>query len=323
VNTAGILVCSDSREVAGELLGEARRLAEDLGCEVMLCPLAEPAPFEGDEAVRAADIMYTGQVDFRDPTACVGLLVAAIEAARPRLVLVASTKLGMEVAPRAAERIAAPYAAWATGIRIDPGSDAITAQCLRYGGMAMADVGFTQGTVLLTAGTGVFEPASSAEARAPRTEPLTVEVEASGITVTGERAKPASGASLERARAVVDVGQGVRDSDDLTMVRDVAGVFQAEIGCSRPVSCDRNWLPDWIGLSGAKVKPDLCLTLGISGAIQHVVGIRESRVVAAVNMDKEAAVFTQADIGVVADLYEFIPTLLERLQERGARLAWA
>jgi electron transfer flavoprotein alpha subunit len=81
-------------------------------------------------------------------------------------------------------------------------------------------------------------------------------------------------------------------------------------------------MAEWLGLSGAKIKPELCLTVGISGAIQHVIGIRDSRVVAAVNNDEDAAIFTQADIGVVADLYEFLPVLIERLRARGARPTW-
>ena len=68
------------------------------------------------------------------------------------------------------------------------------------------------------------------------------------------------------------------------------------------MSSDRDWFPEWLGLSGRKIKPELCLTIGVSGAVQHVVGIRDSRVIAAVNNDENAAIFTQADIGVVADL---------------------
>ena len=88
------------------------------------------------------------------------------------------------------------------------------------------------------------------------------------------------------------------------------------------MSSDRDWFPEWLGLSGAKVKPELCLTIGVSGAVQHVVGIRDSRVIAAVNNDENAAIFAQADIGVVADLNEFLPVLMERLKSKGARPAW-
>ena len=132
----------------------------------------------------------------------------------------------------------------------------------------------------------------------------------------------AKGARLEEAKLVVDVGQGVKQRDDLGMIRALANTLDGQLACSRPVASDRDWFPEWLGLSGAKIKPELCLTLGISGAIQHIVGIRDSRVIAAVNNDENAAIFTQADYGVVADLYEFLPALMERLKARGIRPAW-
>jgi electron transfer flavoprotein alpha subunit len=146
--------------------------------------------------------------------------------------------------------------------------------------------------------------------------------ETTRLSVIGEHAKPPSGARLQEAKAVVDIGQGMKEPEDFEMARSLADLLDGQLSCSRPVAIGRDWLPDWLGLSGAKVKPELCLTIGISGAIQHVVGIRESRVIAAVNNDETAAIFTQADIGVVADLHEFLPVLIERLRARGARPAW-
>jgi electron transfer flavoprotein alpha subunit len=143
------------------------------------------------------------------------------------------------------------------------------------------------------------------------------------LTVIGERPKSAGGPRLEEAKAIVDIGRGVKRLEDLEMIRQLADLLGGQLSCSRPVSSDRDWLPEWLGLSGAKVKPELCVTLGVSGAIQHVVGIRESRVIAAVNNDEEAAIFAQADVGVVADLDEFLPILIERLQARGAGPAWS
>jgi electron transfer flavoprotein alpha subunit len=141
--------------------------------------------------------------------------------------------------------------------------------------------------------------------------------------VTGERAKSVTGTRLHEANAVVDVGRGVKSLEDLAVARTLAGLLDAQLGCSRPVSSDRDWLPEWLGLSGAKVGPELCLTLGVSGAVQHVVGIRDSRVIAAVNNDENAAIFSQSDIGVVADLNEFSPVLIERLGSRQARPIWS
>jgi electron transfer flavoprotein alpha subunit len=142
------------------------------------------------------------------------------------------------------------------------------------------------------------------------------------LTIQEYKPKPASGARLEEARLVVDVGQGVKQRDDLQMIQALADFLDGQIACSRPIASDRDWFPEWLGLSGAKIKPELCLTVGVSGAIQHIVGIRDSRLIAAVNNDEGAAIFAQADYGVVADLYEFLPALMDRMKARGIRPAW-
>jgi len=123
--------------------------------------------------------------------------------------------------------------------------------------------------------------------------------------------------SLETALAVVDVGQGFRQREDLALASSLAEVLGAQLGCSRPMAADRDWFPEWLGLSGRKVTPRLVVTLGIAGAVQHMVGIREARVIAAVNIDENAGIFSQADVGVVADLYEFVPAWWTR-SGRGA-----
>jgi len=99
-------------------------------------------------------------------------------------------------------------------------------------------------------------------------------------------------------------------------------MLDGQLACSRPIASDRDWFPEWLGLSGAKIKPELCLTVGVSGAIQHIVGIRDSHLIAAVNTDEGAAIFSQADYGVVADLYEFIPALMERIKARSIHPVW-
>jgi electron transfer flavoprotein alpha subunit len=322
VTAAGILVWSERPALARELLGEARRLADDAGCEIGVCVggaagADEVAAYGG----HGADVVYlTGQSE-RDPAGWAGALDAVIVGARPRLVLIGGTKTGMEVAPRVAERRRAAYAAWAVEIGIDPASGATTANCMLYGGTGLATYRFLLPLTVLTAAPGTFE-ARELGGRTARAEPVVVADETPQLTVIGEHAKPAGGARLQEAKAIVDIGQGVKELEDLETARSLAGLLDGQLSCSRPVASGRDWLPEWLGLSGAKVKPELCLTIGISGAIQHVVGIRESRVIAAVNNDETAAIFTQADVGVVADLHEFLPVLIERLQARGARPAW-
>ena len=111
-------------------------------------------------------------------------------------------------------------------------------------------------------------------------------------------------------------GQGVRARDDLALAEELAHLLNGQVACSRPVSSERDWFPEWLGLSGLKLSPDLCITLGISGSIQHMIGIRDSKVIVAVNTDENAGIFAQADYGVHADLYQFVPALIEAIKTR-------
>ncbi len=319
---AGILVWSDRPVVALELLGKARQLADATGGQVSLCLGGDVAAAELEVyASSGADVVYSTDADHLDSARWAAILATAMSVCQPTLVLIGASKMGMDVAPRVAERAGAAYAAWAVDVTIDPASGETTASCVLYGGAGLASYRFVLGATVLTVAEKSFE-ATSRKGRLARAETLQVPAGDPELSVVSERAKTTSGARLEEAKAVVDVGRGVKEMEHLEMIRRLASLLGGQVGCSRPVSSDRDWLPEWLGLSGIKVKPEVCLTVGISGAIQHVVGIRDSRVVAAVNNDEDAAIFTQADIGIVADLNEFLPVLIDRLQTRGVHPVW-
>jgi electron transfer flavoprotein alpha subunit len=316
-----ILVWSERPALANELLGKARQLADDAGGEVCICAVEADATEPGVLASHGADIVYVSDASPVGAARCAEALSAAIARFEPSLVLIGATKMGMDVAPRVAERTGASYAAWAVELEIESASGSTTATCMLYAGAGLAEYTFTRSVAVVTAAAGAFE-AYQREDRTARVETLELPAETPRVTVIGDRPKAVGSARLEEAKSVVDIGRGVKELADLEMVRSLAGLLGGQLACSRPVSSDRDWLPEWLGLSGVKVKPELCLTVGVSGAIQHVIGIRDSRVVAAVNNDEDAAIFTQADIGVVADLYEFLPVLIDRLRVRNARPTW-
>jgi electron transfer flavoprotein alpha subunit len=317
-----ILVSSEQPSLALELLGQARRLADGVGSEVRLCVSGRLDA--ADLAIYAsygADLVYATDQPVSDPCEWADILTGVIAESLPVLLLVGATKTGMEVAPRVAERCDASYAAWAVGIEIEAGFTTTTASCMLYAGTGLATYRFSRPVTILSVAPGVFEVFAQ-EGRVARVEPVAVSERPPRLSVLGDRAKSSSGARLQGARVVIDVGRGVKNQGDLELIRTLASLLDGQLSCSRPVSSDRDWFGEWLGLSGVKIKPDLCLTIGISGAVQHVVGIRDSRVIASVNNDENAAIFTQADIGVVADLNEFVPVLIERLKSRGAHPAW-
>ncbi|MFB3922290.1 MAG: electron transfer flavoprotein subunit alpha/FixB family protein [Terriglobia bacterium] len=133
----------------------------------------------------------------------------------------------------------------------------------------------------------------------------------------GERFREAKQAvDLTQAEVIVAVGRGIKAPENLEMVKKLAEALGAEIGASRPI-CDSGWLPmdRQIGSSGQTVAPKLYIGLGVSGAIQHQVGMKGSRTVVAINKDKEAPIFEVATYGVVADLFEIVPPLIEEIKK--------
>ena len=162
---------------------------------------------------------------------------------------------------------------------------------------------------------GVFREQAS-PGRVAEVVALTVPVPAARIRVLADSAKAAAGRRLQDAPVIVDVGQGVRNRDDVGMAEELASLLNGQVACSRPISSERDWFPEWLGLSGLKLSPDLCITLGISGSIQHMIGIRDSKLIVAVNSDENAGIFAQADYGVHADLYQFVPALITAIKAR-------
>ena len=313
-----ILVFSEKPQLLSELIGEARCKADPLGWRVAAVALRKDI---SALTSLGAEILYQIDADVHNPEIVTDALAAAVARAQPTVFLVGATKLGLEVAPRLAERLDAGYAAWATGFEINAETESTTAQCMLYTGTGIATYNFKPGIVILSVAQGVFE-ADPMQGKTAEVVVLDAPAVASKITILEYKPKQANGARLEEARLVVDVGQGVKQREDLQMVQTLASLLDGQLACSRPVASDRDWFSEWLGLSGAKIKPELCLTVGVSGAIQHIVGIRDSRLIAAVNMDEGAAIFAQADYGVVADLYEFLPALTERIKARGIHPVW-
>lgn len=183
-----------------------------------------------------------------------------------------------------------------------------------YGGTAVREEKPTVKIPVITIGSGVFPVEDIAEADSVNVVEEFV-IDQPKIKLIDKREKTEAAVNLKTARCIVDMGRGFAKEEDLDLGKKLAGVIGADIGCSRPVAESNGWLPRarYIGVTGVVVKPELIITLGVSGQIQHLVGINNSKSIVAINKDKNASIFKNCDFGIVGDMYKILPVLINKL----------
>jgi electron transfer flavoprotein alpha subunit len=227
-------------------------------------------------------------------------------------VLIGATRNGRETASRLAAKMGIGCVADASALSAD--GSGITAERSAYSGKVAVKLRVPYPSVV-TVKPGAYSPSASTT---PEQKVVDVGPVASSVTVTSSRAKEKGSVDLKTAKIIVSAGRGVKRKEDLAMLEGLASDLGGALGCSRPLSSDLGWLPEehHIGLTGVSVKPGLYLALGISGQLQHVAGIKDSKIVAAINTDKDAPIFQASDYGIVGDLYQMVPALRAALAKR-------
>lgn len=241
-----------------------------------------------------------------------------IEQHRPSGVLFPHTYQVRDFAPALAASLGRVLVSDVIGHRVENGSLVLVRQLFQ--GKLNADVRFQgDGPWFASIQAGAFraENAVKGDAAAP-VETLTPTLEASQIrTKPLERFRESQRAvDLGAAERIVSVGRGIREQENIALIEDLAKAMGAELAASRPI-CDNGWLPmeRQVGSSGQTVAPKLYVAVGISGAIQHLVGMKGSKTIVAINKDPEAPIFEVADYGIVGDLFQTVPALIEALKK--------
>ena len=234
----------------------------------------------------------------------------------PYALLVGSTRRGRAVAGRLAARAGVSAITDVTQFLLDGG--ARQARHMIFGGGAERVEAPRSELMLATVGPGVFDaqpPAAGSQGEVvevPFVEPEW------RIRLRELKPRPVASVNLAAARRVVCAGRGLVRREDLALVNALAEALGAEVACTRPLAEGLDWLPRerYIGISGAMIRPDLYLGVGVSGQVQHTVGMSDTRLVVAINKDQNAPIFEMADYGIVGDLYAIVPALIKALKAR-------
>ncbi|MDR1712123.1 MAG: electron transfer flavoprotein subunit alpha/FixB family protein [Propionibacteriaceae bacterium] len=296
----GIFVYSDQVSLACELAG----FGKSAGAETHVVTTDEAAATELKSC--GADVVHVLRGgDNPPPEAFAGAIAELLKGAAAELFLVGATVRGRELAASVAGLLDWGMASDVSGLSYSGGTLAI--ERLVYGG-AVVQRETLPAPAVATVPAGLCEPANGSA-----TVEIADVVPDSRVQVVGTEPIVRQGTSLAEAERIVSVGMGFNQREDLSLAEDLAAALGAEVGCSRGVAEEREWLPAdrYIGISGLSVKPQLYLAVGLSGQVQHVVGIRETKVVVAVNKDEKAPIFKVCDYGIVGDLYTVLPQLTQ------------
>jgi electron transfer flavoprotein alpha subunit len=246
----------------------------------------------------------------------VSALEQLIKKLDPAYVVFPHTYQVRDFAPRLATRFGQVLLADLVGLRKDGDTFVFVRQLFQ--GKLNADYRHAgSGPCFLSVQAGAFR-AESLEAGSASVEAFAPQIDASAIRNKPEEPfrEAAQTVDLSAAPIIVSVGRGIKEQDNLPMMEELAQALGGELAASRPI-CDNGWLPmeRQVGSSGQTVSPKLYLAVGISGAIQHLVGMKGSKTVVAINKDENAPIFEVADYGIVGDLFEIVPALTEAVKK--------
>jgi len=305
-----ILVWSEDKEHAYQLIAKGVEIAEKKGSGVYALASGDAQEYfnQGADKVLVADLGEFSVEPYR------GALLKAVEVSGAEIVLIGASKRGKEVAPRVAAALGVGCMTECNYVDLVDGE--LVVERLTYGGSTIAKETCTSNPTIITVPPRSFD---KLEAKEGAGEVIQIDFDAPEprVKVIERREKPKGDQDLENADIIVSAGRGFKNKDDLKVLEELAEALGgAAIGCTRPISADLGWMEDWVGISGKKVKPSLYITCGISGQIQHVAGIRDSKIIVSINNDEGAGIHGVSDYSIVGDIYEVVPALVKALKEK-------
>jgi electron transfer flavoprotein alpha subunit len=303
------------RKVSLEVVTAARRLADQLGATVDAIVLAEGSVSGAEQlGQHGADrVLQASHASFAR-YAPDGFAAAVAQAgAGAAGIIFASTATGRDLAPRVAARLGVGLAADVTEFGVEGGKVVVTRPV--YAGKALQRLRLEGTPAVFSIRPNTLQPAAVSKAGAVTESPVPAFTER--VKVTGVKAPADAALDVAEAPIVVSGGRGLKEAAQFTLLEELAAAFgNAAVGASRAV-VDAGWREHGaqVGQTGKTVSPNLYVAVGISGAIQHLAGMRTARTIVAINRDKDAPIFKVADYGIVGDLFEVVPRLTAEVRK--------
>ncbi|MGQ9506299.1 MAG: electron transfer flavoprotein subunit alpha/FixB family protein [Candidatus Bathycorpusculaceae bacterium] len=316
--TNGILVYSEKQDLALEMLGKGREIADKFQTELAAVVIGYGVQEKANELIKCgADKVFVVDnqaLTYFQMEPYLSAFHSLVVNYKPETVLIGSTRNGKPLAARLATRLQTGCIPDCNRLSINE-QGRLVCERITYGGNAIAKITFKTKPQIATIPQRTFEKPQPKN-RTGQIINFDAKIEAPKTEIIETKPLEVSTVRIEDADVIVSCGRGLEKKEDTALLEELAKILNGQVGNTRPLAEDRKWFPEWVGLSGHKVKPKLYIACGISGVIQHVAGIRDAKVIVAINKDENAPIFEVADYGVVGDLYQILPALKEALKNQ-------
>jgi electron transfer flavoprotein alpha subunit len=302
-----------------EAIAAGQKLASETSQSVSAVVLGSGVQSLAQEiaAYELAKLVYVDDPKLADytPDAYATAFEHVVRAANPQYVIMSHTYLVRDFAPKLAARFGKGMISDCIRMNVDGGKVTFTRRI--FLGKLDADVSSdAEAPLFVTFQSGAFRGDQAVKGSGAAIEEMPVDVGEVRMKAEAPFQEVKQAVDLSKAEVIVAVGRGIKSKDNIALAEKLAEVLGGDLAASRPI-CDAEWLPidRQIGSSGQTVAPKLYIALGISGAIQHLVGMKNSQTIVAINKDPEAPIFDIADYGIVGDLFEVLPVLTEEIKK--------
>lgn len=320
--SSGILVFIEHKagtlnKTSLEAIAAAQKLAADTAQKVSAVVLGAPSLAQDIAAYDLEKVISADNPKLADytPDAYADALEKVVRATDPQYVIMSHTYLARDFAPKVAARFRKGLIGDCIRMSAD-GSKATFTRRIFLGKLDADVVADGQAPTFVTFQSGAFRGDQAVKGSGAPVETMEVEIGEVRMKPEAPFQEAKQAVDLSKADIIVAVGRGIKSKDNLALAEKLAEALGGDLAASRPI-CDAEWLPidRQIGSSGQTVAPKLYVAIGISGAIQHLVGMKNSQTIVAINKDPEAPIFDIADYGIVGDLFEAVPVLTEEIRK--------